>query len=68
MVDQTRNEESAGNLLSTNNRKRKKKKNGVSLNNLITIDVLHEAIKDDDRCSFMNKLIAKHYPEMDEKH
>ena len=57
----------SGNHNQTKNKKKIKKKNGVSLRNLITIDVLHEAIKDDDRLSFMNNLITKHYPEMDEK-
>lgn len=51
----------------TKNKKKSKKKNGVSLRNLITIDVLHEAIKDDEKLSFMNNLITKHYPQMDEK-
>merc|ERR1712154_584561 len=48
--------------------KKSNKKNGIShFQNLITIDVLHEAIRNDDRLSFMNDIIKTKYPSMDEK-
>eukprot|EP01084_Bolivina_argentea_P095239 171237_1 len=51
----------------TNNTNNSAKNKEKKKQNLLTIDILHDAIKNDNKLLFMDNIITKHFPEMDEK-